>query len=60
MLKLRRLQKKLKKAKVQRQKDLQAEMSKALEVYFSGKATDEMTDQEYVLYKRAVRYFEEV
>ena len=48
------------KAKAQRQKDLQAEMNKALEVYFSGKATDEMTEEEYTLYKRAVRYFEEV
>lgn len=45
------------KTSANRKKEVQAEMTKAVELYFSGKSLDEMTDEEKAMYERVAAYF---
>lgn len=45
------------KTSTKRKKEYEAEMKQALELYFSGKPLNEMTDEEKSLYDKASAYF---
>lgn len=46
-----------KKARENLQKELEIEMKEGLALYFSGKSSEEMTEEEKALYDKVVAYF---